>query len=221
MSNTANFELYGFWRTASTHRVRIGLNLKGLSVQERQVNLDKGEHKSPEFLAINPLAAIPVLVEEGYSPLTQSIAILEFLEEKVPNPPLLPSDLHGRARVRSIAAMMATDLNPLVNIRAKQYLTTTGGFDEPAWRAWQIHWLTLNLQALEQRLQMDTQTGKFCHGDTPTIADICLMSMIAVTKAFNIQVEDIPVIDRIVRNCAGLDAFARAQPLLQEGAPRN
>jgi maleylacetoacetate isomerase len=221
MSKNTNFELYGFWRTASTHRVRIGLNLKGLSVPEQQVNLDKGEQRSPEFLAINPLGAIPVLIEEGHAPMTQSMAILEFLEETVPNPPLLPSDPHGRARVRSIAAMMATDLNPLINIRTKAYLTTTGGFDDAAWRAWQIQWFTVNLQALEQRLASDPQTGKFCHGDTPTIADICLVSMFAATKAFNIPVAGIPVVEQIVKNCSVLEAFAKAHPMLQEGAPKN
>jgi maleylacetoacetate isomerase len=220
MSKKADFELYAYWRTASTHRVRIALNLKGLTAQERLVNLDKGEQRSPDFLAINPLGAIPALVEEGHPPLTQSLAILEFLDEKVPSPPLLPSDLHGRARVRSIAEMLATDLNPLLPPRIKKYLTSIGGFDENAWRAWQVHWLTLTLHAVEQRLATESQTGKFCHGDTPTIADICLVSMMAVTKAFTIQIDGIPLIESIVKSCMALDAFARAQPLLQEGAPR-
>lgn len=219
MSNNPAFELYAFWRTASTHRVRIALNFKGLTAQERFVNLDKGEQRSPDFLAMNPLGAIPALIEEGHPPLTQSLAILEFLDEKVPNPPLLPSDLHGRARVRSIAAMLATDTNPFLTTRVKKYLTSSGGFDETAWRAWQIHWLTFNLQAVEQRLATDAQTGKFCHGDTPTIADICLVSIVAGTKALDIRIEGIPTIESIVENCVALDAFARAHPLLQEGAP--
>jgi maleylacetoacetate isomerase len=219
MAKNADFELYAFWRTASTHRVRIALNFKGLTAQERFVNLDKGEQRSPDFLEINPLGAIPALVEAGHPPLTQSLAILEFLDEKVAEPPLLPNDLHGRARVRSIAAMLATDLNPLLTPRIKKYLTSSGGFDEAAWRAWQIRWLTFNLQALEQRLAAESQTGKFCHGDAPTIADICLVSIVAMTKAFNIQIEGIPIIDGIVKNCIALDAFTRAHPLLQEGLP--
>jgi maleylacetoacetate isomerase len=219
MSNTADFELYAFWRTASTHRVRIALNFKGLTAQERFVNLDKGEQRSPAFLAINPLGAIPALIEEGHAPLTQSLAILEFLDEKVPTPPLLPGDLHGRARVRSIADMLATDINPLLTPRVKKYLTSTGGFDESAWRAWQVHWLTFNLEAVERRLATESQTGQFCHGDTPTIADICLVSIFAITQAFNIKIEGIPVIERIVKNCIALDEFARAHPLRQEGAP--
>jgi maleylacetoacetate isomerase len=220
MSKKADFELYAFWRTASTHRVRIALNFKGLTAQERLINLDKGEQRSPDFLAINPLGAIPALVEEGYAPLTQSLAILEFLDEKVPNPPLLPGDLHGRARVRSIAAMLATDTNPLLTPRIKKYLTSTGGFDEAAWRGWQVHWLTFNLEAIERRLATESQTGKFCHGDVPTIADICLVSVFAITQAFGIKIEAVPTIERIVKNCIALDPFARAHPLLQEGAPQ-
>src|ERR1700754_3801874 len=163
MSTKTDFELYAFWRTAATHRVRIALNFKGLAAQERFVDLDKGEHRSPEFLAINSAGAIPALVEDGHPPLTQSMAILEFIEEKAPNPPLLPSDLHGRARVRSISALLATDTNPLLPPRVKKYLTMHGGFDDAAWHAWQVHWLTSNLESLERRLVADPQTGQFCH----------------------------------------------------------
>ncbi|MGA7812915.1 maleylacetoacetate isomerase [Caballeronia sp.] len=219
MSKYADFVLYAFWRTASTHRVRIALNFKGLTAQERFVDLDKNEQRNPDFLAINSLGAVPALIEEGYPPLTQSLAILEFLDEKFPNPPLLPSDLHGRARVRSIAAMLATDVNPLLTPRIKKYLTSAGGFDETAWQEWQIHWLTFNLQAVERRLATESETGRFCHGDAPTIADICLVSL--ATKAFDIKIEGIPVIERIVKNCVALDEFARAHPFLQEGAPLN
>ncbi|GAB2913293.1 maleylacetoacetate isomerase [Paraburkholderia jirisanensis] len=219
MSKNTDFELYAFWRTASTHRVRVALNFKGLAARERFVNLEKGEHRSAAFLAINPLGAIPALIEEGHAPLTQSLAILEFLEEKVPQPPLLPADSYERARVRSIAAVLATDTNPLLTARTRQYLTTSGGFDEAAWRAWQVHWLTFNLKGLETRLATEPETGKFCHGDTPTIADICLVSIWTITQAFDIRIEGIPTIERIVKNCAALDEFARARPMLQEGAP--
>lgn len=219
MSRKSDFDLYAFWRTAATHRVRIALNLKGLVAQERYVDLDKGEHLSPAFLAISPAGVIPALVEDGHPPLTQSSAILEFLEEKVPDPPLLPSDLHGRARVRSIAALLGTDTNPMLTPRVKKYLTLKGGFDEGAWVAWQVHWLRSNLEVLERRLATESQTGEFCHGDTPTLADICLVSIVFRAKAMNIDIEDLPTIERIVTNCSVLDAFARAHPLLQEGAP--
>lgn len=221
MSKKADFELYAFWRTAATHRVRIALNLKGLVATERFVDLDKGEHMSPAFLAINPAGVIPALIENGLPPLTQSSAILEFLEEKVPDPPLLPNDLHGRARVRSIAALLATDTNPMLTPRVKKYLMLSGGFDEAACVAWQVHWLTSNLETLERRLATETQTGEFCHGDTPTMADICLVSLVFRAIALNVDIKAFPTIERIVKNCAALDAFARAHPLVQEGAPSN
>jgi maleylacetoacetate isomerase len=219
MSTNADFELYAFWRTAATHRVRIALNMKGLVALERFVDLDKSEQTSQEYLAISPAGVIPALIENGHPPLTQSMAILEFLEEKVPTPPLLPSDLHGRARVRSIAALLATDTNPLLPPRVKKYLTSHGGFDDVAWHAWQVHWLTSNLESLERRLAVDPQTGRFCHGDTPTMADICLVSIVFRAQGLQIDLSGTPTIRDIVKNCAALDAFARAHPLLQEGAP--
>jgi maleylacetoacetate isomerase len=221
MSRNADFELYAFWRTAATHRVRIALNFKGLVARERLIDLDKGEHRSSEFLAISSAGIIPALIEDGHPPLTQSMAILEFLEEKVPEPALLPSDLHGRARVRSISAQLATDTNPMITPRVKKYLASNGGFDEAAWTAWQVHWLMSNLETLEDRLASEPQTGKFCHGDTPTMADICLVSIVFRAQAMNLDIGSMPVIERIVTNCATLDAFARAHPLLQEGAPSN
>jgi len=165
------------------------------------------------------MGAIPALVETGHAPLTQSLAILEFLEELQPSPPLLPEGLHARARVRSLASMLAGDTHPLITPRVKKYLVGTSGFDDAAWRAWQIHWFTTGLGALEQRLAAEPETGTFCHGDTPTMADICLASIIAVMRIFKITVSDIPTIDRIMANCEALDAFAKAAPQRQAGAP--
>ena len=219
MSTNADFELYAFWRTAATHRVRIALNMKGLVAHERFIDLDKGEQTSPAYLAVSPAGVIPALVESGYPPLTQSMAILEFLEEKVPDPPLLPADLHGRARVRSLCALLVTDTNPLLPPRVKKYLTSHGGFDEAAWDAWQAHWLMSNLESLERHLAADPQTGQFCHGDTPTMADICMVSIVFRAQALQIALDGTPTIHNIVKHCAVLDAFARAHPLLQEGAP--
>lgn len=139
MADQARFELFGFWRTSATYRVRVALNLKGMTAQEHSVNLDAGEQRSETFLKINPLGAIPALVETGHAPLTQSLAILEFLNEITPEPPLLPADPYGLARVRSIAAALAADTHPFIVPRVKKYLTTTGGFDDAAWRAWQIN----------------------------------------------------------------------------------
>ena len=213
------FELFAFWRTSATYRVRVALNLKGIVAHERIVNIDAGEQRSEAFLKINPLGAIPALVEAGHAPITQSLAILEFLDEIQPNPPLLPSDPHGRARVRSIAAMLAADTHPLNTGRIKGYLTSKGGFDDAAWRAWQVHWFGTGLTALEKRLATEPATGKFCHGDQPTIADICLASIIVVTRVFKITIPDTPTIDRIMAACEANEAFLKADPHRQQGAP--
>jgi maleylacetoacetate isomerase len=213
------FELYAFWRTSATYRVRVALNLKGLSAQEHLVNLDAGVQRSPAYLRINPLGGIPALVETGHAPITQSTAILEFLEELQPSPALLPPDLHGRARVRSLVGMLASDTHPLITPRVKKYLTSQAGFDDAAWRAWQTQWFGSGLAAVEQRLTSESATGLFCHGDEVTMADICLASVMKVMEVFKITVPDIPTITRIVAQCDALDAFALAAPLRQDGAP--
>jgi maleylacetoacetate isomerase len=217
------FELYSFWRTSATYRVRVAMNLKGVPATEHNVNLDTGEQRSDSFLKINPMGAIPALVDHGagqaHSPITQSLAILEFLEEAYPTPALLPTDLHGRARVRSLATLLAADTHPMITPRVKKYLTTTGNFDDAAWRAWQIHWFTTGLVAFEKRLASEPETGTYCHGQTPTIADVCLASIIAVMRVFKIEVADIPNIDRIMATCEKLEAFAKAAPNRQLGAP--
>jgi len=220
MSEQAQFELFAFWRSSAAFRVRVALNLKGLSAHEQNIDLDAGEQRSAEFLKISPLGSIPALVEEGHEPLTQSLAILEFLDELQPSPPLLPGDLYGRARVRSIASMCAADTHPLVVPRVKKYLQTTGGFDDAAWRAWQIRWLVAGLAAIEERLAAAPETGKFCHGDEPTMADICLASIVAVTRVFKIAIPDVPTIDRIMAVCDQHPAFMKADPKRQAGAPK-
>ncbi len=224
MTDPARFELFSFWRTSATYRVRVAFNLKGVQPQERTVNLDAGEQRSEAFLKINPMGAIPALIEHGpgqsSTPLTQSLAILEFIDETYPAPALLPADTHGRARVRSLAAMLAADTHPLITARVKQYLSTAGKFDDAAWRAWQIHWFSTGLQALEQRLASEPETGKFCHGDAPTVADICLASIVVVMRIFKIEVAGIPTVQRIMAACEQLDAFAKADPSRQAGAPQ-
>jgi len=215
----ASYQLYTFWRSSAAYRVRVALALKGLTADQHTIDLDAGDQYGDAFRTINPLAAIPALIVPGHPPLTQSLAILEYLEETAPNPPLLPPDPLGRARVRSIAGGLAADLHPLLVPRVRAYLTTTGGFDRAALRAWQDHWFTTGLQGLEKRLATDAATGLYCHGDSVTIADILLMSLVVVMRALHISVSDIPTIDRIVGMCETQDAFARAAPLQQPGAP--
>ena len=226
MSTQPQFELFAFWRTSATYRVRVALNLKGLTAHERIVNLDSGEQRSEAFLKINPMGAIPALIDTQAgqpgahrTPITQSLAILEFLDEVYPTPALLPADPHGRARVRSLAAMLAADTHPLVTPRVKKYLTTEAKFDDAAWRAWQIQWFGTGLAAVEQRLAADKETGTFCHGDTPTMADIVLASIVVMIRVFKITVPNIPTIDRIMQACDSNAAFASAEPGRQQGAP--
>jgi maleylacetoacetate isomerase len=223
MPDSARFELFSYWRTSATYRVRVAFNLKGVKPQEHNVNLDAGEQQSETFLKINPLGAIPALIERDNgvprSALTQSLAILEFLEETYPKPPLLPSEPHARARVRSISGMLASDTHPLITPRIKKYLTAQPHFDEGAWRAWQTHWFTTGLQAVEQRLTSEAQTKTFCHGDEVTMADICLASIVVVTRVFKIQVAGIPTVNRIMFACEKLAAFEQADPYRQAGAP--
>ena len=223
MADPARFDLYSYWRTSATYRVRVAFNLKDIQPQEHNVDLDAGEQRSDAFLKINPLGAIPAVIERGggesKAPLTQSLAILEFLEETYPTPPLLPTDTHARARIRSIAGMLAADTHPLITPRVKKYLTAQPQFDEGAWRAWQTHWFTTGLQAVERRLTDERETGIFCHGDAVTLADICLASIVVVTRVFKITVADIPTINRIVFACEKLAAFEKADPYRQKGAP--
>jgi maleylacetoacetate isomerase len=220
MAAQPDFELYGFWRTSATYRVRVALNLKGLGAQEHVIDLDKGEQLGADFLKINPLGAIPALIEKGHAPLTQSTAILEFLDEIHPAPPLLPSDPHGRARVRALAAMLAGDTHPLITPRVRKYLSTVGGFDDAAVRAWLIHWFDTGIAAVEKRLASESATGTFCHGDQVGIADICLASITATMKVLNIPVKNAPTIDRIIATCEAMEAFAKADPMKQVGAPK-
>ena len=221
---TPRYELFAFWRTSATYRVRVALNLKGVRAQERIINLDTGENRSEAFLKVNPMGAIPALIDHGAGqpsePITQSQAILEFLDEEHPEPPLLPKDAHGRARVRSLCAMLAADTHPLVVGRVKKYLVGQSIMDDAAFRAWQINWFSTGIKAFEQRLAGEASTGTYCHGDTITMADILLASIIVVMRVFKIEVDNTPHIDRIMALLDANEAFASAAPLKQEGAPQ-
>jgi maleylacetoacetate isomerase len=226
MADSERFELFSYWRTSATYRVRVALNLKGMAAHEHDVDIDAGEQRGEAFLKINPMGAIPALVDHGAdgaaasAPLTQSLAILEYLDEIHPAPALLPADALGRARVRSLAQMLAADTHPMVTPRVKKYLTTAGGFDDAAWRAWQVQWFGTGMRALEQRLAGEAGTGRFCHGDVPTLADICLASIVVVMRVFKVEVAGTPTVDRIMAECEALEAFAKADPRRQAGAPQ-
>ena len=222
MPDKARFALFAFWRTSATYRVRVALNIKGLAADERVVNLDTGDQRSPAFLQVNPLGAIPALIDReaaAAAPITQSLAILEFLEEIHPNPALLPDTPHARARVRSLASMIVADTHPLIVPRVVKFLTETAHFDAGAIKAWRTHWFTTGLQAFERRLATDAATGAFCHGDSLTMADICLASIKVMLPIFKIDVPDTPIVDRIFAACEAHEAFAKAAPSRQFGAP--
>jgi maleylacetoacetate isomerase len=215
----ATLQLYGYWRSMAAYRVRVALGLKNIPVHEIPINLDAEQQLTPAFLAVNPEGAVPALIEPGQPPFTQSIAILEYLDERYPEPPLLPKDLRARARVRSLAALIVSDTHPLITPRVRKYLMSRAGFDDAAWRDWTIHWLTRGLKAMEGRLAGDSATGIFCHGDQVTIADVCLASLLVVARIFKFEAPNIPRMNGIVARCEELEAFARANPKQQTGAP--
>lgn len=212
-------KMYGFWRSAAAFRVRIALNLKGLPYEETMIDLDAGDQRTPAFLSINPQAAVPALFIDDGAPLTQSLAILEYLEETYPEPALLPRDARGRARVRSLALLFAADHHPLIVPRIRRYLADTLGIEEDARTQWIRHWFREGLVQAEARLANEPQTGRFCHGDQPGMADLCLISQVMGARGFKVSTAEMPTIERIVEACLAIDAFATALPLRQPGAP--
>ncbi len=210
--------MHGFWRSAASFRVRIALNLKGLAYEETMIDLDAGEQHAPDFLAINPAASVPAVFVDDGLPLIQSLAILEYLEDTHPEPALLPTDARERARVRSIALVFAADHHPLIVPRIRTYLRDTLHADEAQRTAWIRHWFREGLVQGEARLS-DGGAGRFCHGDSPTLADLCLISQVMGARGFKVETADLPNISRITESCLELDAFARAAPLKQPGAP--
>ena len=212
-------KMYGFWRSIASFRVRAALNLKGLAYEEEMIDLLKGEQYAPAYRAINSQAALPTLIVDGGPPLTQSLAIIEYLEELHPSPPLLPPDALGRARVRSIALLLAADHHPLIVPRIRRHLAEVVGLDDDQVTAWILHWFREALALAEARLAGDAATGAFCHGDAPTLADLCLVGQAVVARGFRIDTAQFPTVHRITDACLAIDAFARAQPLRQPGAP--
>jgi maleylacetoacetate isomerase/maleylpyruvate isomerase len=213
-------KLFSFWRSLATYRVRIALNLKGVTPDEViQVNLMKGDQREAAYRAVNPMMALPALVpDDGGPALFESLAIIEYLDETHPNPPLLPRDPRDRARVRGLAQIVACDSHPLIVPRVREYLEHELKIDEPTRTKWCQHWHTAALTALEANLK-DKATGRYCHGDAITLADICLASQAAGAKFFAVDTAPFPNFSRIAGELAAIDAFARAHPLKQPGAP--
>ena len=213
-------KIFSFWRSLATYRVRTTLNLKNITPEEViEVNLMKGEQRDAKYRAVNPMMAIPALIDGDGPPLFESLAIIEYLDEVKPNPPLLPKDAKARARVRGLAQIVACDSHPLIVPRVREYLSHEFKIDEAGVMKWAQHWHQQALAALEAHLSHGKDTGKFCHGDQITIADICLASQIAGAGFFKVDLAPYPTVKRIGDACMANDAFARAHPLKQPGAP--
>ena len=210
-------KLYGYFRSSASYRVRIALNMKGLDYDQVSVHLAKGKQYDREFSAISPQNLVPVLEDDGQL-LYQSLAIIQYLEEKFPEPRLLPKDSPGRNRVRSLALISACEIHPLNNTRVLAYLTDTLKVTDEQKNAWYRHWVTVGFTALEKRLATEKETGKFCHGDAPGFADITLVPQVANANRFKVDLIPFPTIRRINDECLKLDAFRKAMPANQPDA---
>ncbi|MEN9868512.1 MAG: hypothetical protein RL748_4102 [Pseudomonadota bacterium] len=213
-------KVYHYFRSSASYRVRIALNLKNLPHELEQIHLIKqgGEQLQAAFRAINPDGLVPALVDDDGHIVTQSLAIIEYLDEIHPTPPLLPANALDRAHVRAIALQIACDIHPLNNLRVLRYLTNDLKVEEEAKNTWYRHWCEQGLAALETTLNKDARTGKFCFGDTPTLADCCLVPQIYNAKRLKSDLSGMPTLLRINEACLALPEFARAVPEAQAEA---
>jgi maleylpyruvate isomerase len=210
-------QLHNFFRSGSSHRLRIALNLKGLDYQYVAVSLGKQEHLSAAYKTLNPQGLVPTLLD-GDSVLTQSPAIIEWLEERYPTPPLLPANPEDRARVRALAALVGCDIHPINNRRVLEYLRNVLGCDDAAVNAWCATWINAGFEALEALLDADTRRGDFCFGQTPSLADVYLVPQVESARRFKVDLSPYPTIVAIDQACARLDAFQKAAPAVQPDA---
>ena len=214
----AGITLYDYWSSSAAYRVRIGLALKGIAYHRVVVRRLDGIEE-PDYRSINPQGFVPSLeVDEGR--LVQSTAILEYLDERWPDPPLLPRDRVGRARVRALAALVVSDIQPLNNQRVQDALLAEFGFDDAALRRWYARWIAEGFAAIERLLAEDPATGRFCHGDAPSLADVCLVPQVFNARRWSCDLEPYPVIRRIDAECRALSAFRAAAPEQQEDCPQ-
>jgi maleylacetoacetate isomerase len=209
--------LYTFFRSSAAFRVRIALNLKGLGYDNAAISLPKGVHRQDAFGAINPQKLVPALIDDGQL-LTQSLAIIEYLEEKHPEPPLLPKGLLERARVRSLSLLVACEIHPLNNLRVLQHLKRALGQSEEGINTWYRHWVAEGLAKFEADLLATAGTGTFCHGETPTMADCCLVPQIFNAQRYECDLAPYPATMRVFEACMRLEAFDKAQPMKQPDA---
>jgi maleylacetoacetate isomerase len=207
-------KLYTYFRSSAAFRVRIALNLKGLSYEPVFVHLAKGEHRKPEYAEVNPQALLPTLELDDGTRLNQSLAIIEYLEERYPQTPLLPREALAKARVRSLSNLVASEIHPVNNLRVLQHLKRSLGQSEDQVNAWYRHWISDGLAKFEAELKQ----GKYSYGDTPSMADCCLVPQIFNAKRYNSDLAPYPKTMRVFDACMKLEAFDRAQPSKQPDA---
>jgi maleylacetoacetate isomerase/maleylpyruvate isomerase len=212
-------KLYTFFRSSASYRVRIALNLKGLDYEQSPIHLRRGggEQLSAAYRAVNPQALVPALEDNGKI-LTQSLAIIEYLDETHPDPALLPRDPAERALVRSMAMIIACEVHPIQNLRVLNYVKKEYGQSDEQVNRWAQHWIDLGLTALEQTIAAQARRGDFCHGDSPTLADICLVPQLGNARRYGCDLAKYPAILRVEKNCLALSAFANAAPEKQPDA---
>jgi len=207
-------KLYGYSRSSAAFRVRIALNLKGVPYEAVSIHLRRKDQFQPDYLGVNPQALVPVLEIDGRR-LIQSVPIIEYLDETRPQPPLLPQDAIGRARVRGLAAIVACDIHPLNNLRVLRYLQGPLGHSAGDVEAWYNHWIETGFAAFERLLATDEGAGAFCHGDRPGLADIALVPQVVNAERYRLDMEPYPRIAAIYRECMQLDPFRNAHPRQQ------
>jgi maleylacetoacetate isomerase len=202
--------LYDYFRSSAAFRVRIAMNLKGLKPERRYVHLLRDENRLPEYRAINPQGFVPFLIDGDFR-LSQSLAIIEYLDETHPEPPLMPPDALGRARVRALALDIACEIHPLNNMRVLRYLVRDLKVSEDDKNRWYRHWVETGLEAVERQLD-DASSGRFCHGDAPTLADLALVPQIFNARRFECRLDHVPHVMRVFDECMKLPAFEQTQP---------
>ena len=210
-------KLYDYWRSTAAYRVRIALNFKGIDYEPVPIDLLGGEESGNAYLRVNPQGLVPALLD-GDRVLTQSVAICEYLDETRPTPALLPASPEARARVRALAQIVACDIHPLNNLRVLKYLVDDLGTAEPDKLAWYRHWVAEGLAALEAILASAEETGRFCHGDEPGLADLCLIPQLYNARRFDCELTDYPTLTGIESACQTLPAFVAAEPERQADA---
>lgn len=211
--------LYSYWRSQASYRVRVALALKGIGFETISLDLIKGDQHDAKYRAINPEMVVPALIDGDGPPLVQSLAILEYLDESHPQPPLLPKGVRERAHVRAIAQMVAMDAHPFIVPRVRKYLTQDLKLDDATRNKWLSHWLSEGTRSVEETLARDKRAGRFCYGDSVTIADICLAAhLVSANMLVKLTPDPYPNVKRVFDNCMATDAFASTHPFKQPGA---